>query len=514
MRFNNLISRFASAGSLSAILAASSMRICMRSFAILTWNSGLPLLTPDPPRARRRVFYFHTEFGKFFSDFIGSLVITGLPHYFPFPDHVGFFFAYRALAFKEAKYFVRIFQEPGYYAAAFFRRRALVCGSYHVKQRSKRIRRIGVIFKRRPEFFLVCRNLPVLSAAPLYLLHSPVKVIYCTKGVFSVPKRIKREIHIASVVRGGTQVAERRGAEALFFKLRKRVIVAERLGNLFSFKQYESYVHPYLRELLSRCSLALGYLVRVVHGNMVNAACVDVQRFAKVFHRHRGAFYVPAREPFAPWRIPFHLARLFREFPKREVRGIFLPAHFHALAGLQPFLVKPRQLAVILELRGIEINAVFRGISVPFLFQRSDKLYHFFYIVCGLAHDRRLFYLQFLHVGKETFRIIFRNLPCRLLFALRAQFHLVLARIRVRDKMAHVRYVHDVLDLELALDYALYHVLHNVSSEVANVCIVIDRGTTCIDFHFIARRLENFLFSGKSVKELHKISWETKHLYR
>ena len=81
-------------------------------------------------------------------------------------------------------------------------------------------------------------------------------------------------------------------------------------------------MHPRVDDGLAGESLALRYLAFVMREDVVNAAGVNVERFAKILDGHGGTFYVPAREAFAPRAIPLDHAPGFGGFPQREVARI------------------------------------------------------------------------------------------------------------------------------------------------------------------------------------------------
>ena len=69
--------------------------------------------------------------------------------------------------------------------------------------------------------------------------------------------------------------------------------------------------------------------------SQIDAAAVNVQRFAQILHGHGGAFDVPAGTPRPDRRLPEMLAGLGR-FPQGEIARVVLviAVHVHARAGL------------------------------------------------------------------------------------------------------------------------------------------------------------------------------------
>ena len=74
--------------------------------------------------------------------------------------------------------------------------------------------------------------------------------------------------------------------------------------------------------------LGLGYLVRMVDGDVVDAARVDVELLAQVLHAHGRALDVPARIASAPGTVPDQglVLELGLREPEGEVGGIALVA--------------------------------------------------------------------------------------------------------------------------------------------------------------------------------------------
>ncbi len=76
-------------------------------------------------------------------------------------------------------------------------------------------------------------------------------------------------------------------------------------------------VQPKPGKWLAGCCLALGNFVGMMHGYVLDAACVNVGSIAKILHSHRRTFDMPARKALSPRTIPFHitLAIFGAEFP-------------------------------------------------------------------------------------------------------------------------------------------------------------------------------------------------------
>src|SRR5437773_11088249 len=85
-------------------------------------------------------------------------------------------------------------------------------------------------------------------------------------------------------------------------------------------------VHPIARERLSGGSFALGNFVFVMRKRKVDAAGVNIERFAEIFHGHGGAFDMPAGAAGADGGFPEMLAGLRRFLKGEFARAFFVVA--------------------------------------------------------------------------------------------------------------------------------------------------------------------------------------------
>src|SRR5687768_5492486 len=106
----------------------------------------------------------------------------------------------------------------------------------------------------------------------------------------------------------------------------------------------------------------------------IDAAGMNVDgRLAEQAQRHRRTLDVPAGAAWAAADIPRRLAGLGR-FPQHEVARAFLVVlvGVDARAGLDTFVIEPRQLAVTRERRDLEVDRSVRGVGMPALADRVD----------------------------------------------------------------------------------------------------------------------------------------------
>src|SRR5213593_2636033 len=115
-------------------------------------------------------------------------------------------------------------------------------------------------------------------------------------------------------------------------------------------------MHPELDEGLSRDRLALGDFIFVVRENVVDGAAMNVERFAKLLHRHRRTLDVPARASQAEWRL--------------AVRLVFVGVD--SRADFQFAFVQPRQPSVVREARYAVIDRITLLIRIAALDQSRD----------------------------------------------------------------------------------------------------------------------------------------------
>jgi hypothetical protein len=105
--------------------------------------------------------------------------------------------------------------------------------------------------------------------------------------------------------------------------------------------------------------------------------------------------------------------------------------------------------------------------------------------------------VEILDILLENLCVIVGDLPHRLALAVRAFFHLVFARISVRCKVTDVGYVDNMLyPVSQRKQQALEHVFKYVGAKVADVRVVVHRGTAAIHGHGVVRGHE-LLFAAR-----------------
>ena len=215
---------------------------------------------------------------------------------------------------------------------------------------------------------------------------------------------------------------------------------------------------------------------------MVNAACMDIEREAEQLFAHDGAFKMPAGCALAPWTVPFHLPRLARRglAPDREVGGIAFA--FHRIDPAFTLLGNgTRKTPVIRHGGDIEIEAAFEFVAV-LLGNALGERQHLLDIVRGDGPVRGLADVQRLHVVPIGLGIVPRDIPDGLRTLCCGFLQLVLTRIGIVRQVAHIGDVDDMGELvALPGQRAAQHVRKHVGAHVADMRIVIDRGSAGID---------------------------------
>ena len=186
---------------------------------------------------------------------------------------------------------------------------------------------------------------------------------------------------------------------------------------------------------------------------------------------------MPAREADAPRAVPLHLPlRLWRtEFPQGKVSGVALFAHGDAAARLQALDVEPGDVAVIVQLGRIEVDAVAGAVGVAVGLNALDHADLLGDVVGGLAPDMRLVNVQLGQILLECFGVNLGDFPGAFARAAGAHFHLVLARVGIIGQMPHVGDVHDVQHLvAVKFQYAAQNIFKDVATQVADMGVVVD----------------------------------------
>ena len=329
--------------------------------------------------------------------------------------------------------------------------------------------------------------------------------------VFCAFHRVPAEKHLASVLSAEQKIAvvervvafigERLKAQKIPRGLRHFISVAGRVV----FDDEEFVVQPIVYPFFAGRAFRLRDFVRVMNGYMVDAAGVNVEMIAEVFHAHRRALNVPAGIAFPPGAFPRQC--LIFEFrfckPQHEIVGIaFIFIDADSRSGFLIVEAEVCKLSVI-GIRGhvvIEVSAGHIGMTVRF-----DTLYQFDHIgnVIGrFAHDVGTTDIERIQIFKKRIRIKLRDFEYRLMALFRRLDDFIFARIVVARKVPDIGDVHDVLFIVAEVGKrAIEYVEKHICAQVSDVRVIIHRRTAAVKadearrnrheiLHFPSHRIE------------------------
>ena len=250
-------------------------------------------------------------------------------------------------------------------------------------------------------------------------------------------------------------------------------------------------MEPVIAPLVAQIAFGLGNLIGMVGEGVVDAAAVKIQIVAQMLHGNAGALNVPAGIAHTPGRIPLEglILKLGLCKPQHKVILILLVfVLFNALtnANSQIFLVMVIEDIVFVQRGGVKVHISTSQICLALLQQR---LHHVDILVDAVGS--RLDYIgpldvQLVAVREEGVGIELRDLHDGLVLAAGAFEHLILAGIRVGCQMAHIGDVHNPLDIVAGVAQGFFqHIFHNIGTQVADVGVVIHRGSAGVHLHLL-----------------------------
>ena len=243
---------------------------------------------------------------------------------------------------------------------------------------------VHVVVHRLDELLLIllegCQCLGFLCGRGLALClgNTEFQVVACL--VQTLERRLVHLERLLGVVeRGAIVCGQHEHTDGLVAVLLSRVAYHEEIAlglrHLLVVDGQEAIVQPVMCKGAAICALGLCNLVLVVREGQVKTARVNVDRGSEVLVDHRRALDVPARTAFAPGCLPRRLTRLC-SLPDCEVHRIFLDlADRDTRTGLQIFERLVRQLAVLGEGLGAEVNVTVLGnVCVTLVDQSLDDV--------------------------------------------------------------------------------------------------------------------------------------------
>ena len=156
-----------------------------------------------------------------------------------------------------------------------------------------------------------------------FLLQTVLKIPQSFQGLLRLMERVEGEVQLLPMRHRRQQVANRARLGAVLQQVAQGEEIPRRLGHLLSFHQKMLDVHPGADERLAGETLALGDFILMVRENQIRASGMDVETLPQVFHRHDGAFKMPARTSASKGGVPAGLAGL-RCLPEDEVAHVVL----------------------------------------------------------------------------------------------------------------------------------------------------------------------------------------------
>ena len=160
------------------------------------------------------------------------------------------------------------------------------------------------------------------------------------------------------------------------------------------------------------------------------------------------------------------------------------------------------------ELRGVEIDVSACLVSVAFFEERLDNLDKLINARgCRLYHLRAA-NVERLAILKEFFGVELRDLHNRLLLALCALEHLVLARVGIACQVTNVGDVHNTRNvIAVVAEVAVKDIFHNVGAQITDVRKVINRRAAGVHAHLAGHVRDEFFFCPcKRIVKLHNLS--------
>ena len=300
-----------------------------------------------------------------------------------------------------------------------------------------------------------------------------------------------------------TQVSECQRIETAGGQVLDEEDVARRFGHLGAIGQKVLPMYPIVNVPVAESAFALGDLILVMGEHVVHATGMDVEPFAQILVGHRRTFDVPARKALAPGTVPFYVPARFSRLPKRKVARVplqrvsFCP---HAFQQITTEVI--RQLAVFGVAIHIEVDVPAGFVCRSFFHQRPNHFQHFRDVLrCPGEYVGRQ-NVQVCFIAPEAIGVKLADLLNGLAFFQRGHDHLVAARLN--QLLPHVADVGDVFDVvnlvTVSGQNTTYPVCHQVSTQVADVCVPVHRRSTRVHRDATRRHGLDFLDGfGKGV---------------
>ena len=138
----------------------------------------------------------------------------------------------------------------------------------------------------------------------------------------------------------------------------------------------------------------------------------------------------------------------------------FFAVDFHSRSGNLIFEIKTGKFAVFGKFADIEINAIACFVTIALFHQFFDIFDHILNVVGGFGYYFGLADIEKGNVLHKHVRVKLGDFPRRFFLLAAGFFHFVFAFVAVRQKMPHVRNVHDAFDFISVVTQNSSHFVH------------------------------------------------------
>ena len=367
----------------------------------------------------------------------------------------------------------------------------------HIIERGDGKGGVQVVVERRLEFLLIrlC-GVEIGLAVLAELCDLRDQLVVCLHGVVEI---LKGEYQRLAVVGLQAEEAVGKGIIALFFEQRNGQKAALTFAHLAALVEQVQDMEPVGAPLMAEVGLTLRDLVGVVGEGVVDTAAVDVEVFACVLDRDRGALDVPSGIAQSPRGFPLQrlILKLALGEPEDKVVFVALVAVLVDVvthADLQFVLIHVAENIVVVELTGIEIDIAARKVGIALIDQGLYHLDELGDAVGGGLDDVGLFDVELFGVGEERVGVELRDIHDALVLTLSAREHFILAGVRVGAEVSHVGDIHHAQYVISRVAQVFFeHILHDVGAQVADMGVVVDGGTAGVHLHLALFMRDEFL---------------------
>ena len=225
----------------------------------------------------------------------------------------------------------------------------------------------------------------------------------------------------------------------------------------------------------------LGHLEFVMGIDVVVGTGVNIEKLSEVLPAHGHAFDMPAGEATAPGTLPAHLVQGIGS-PQIDIEWISLLPTLcrHGVAlGLLKLLEAPAAKTTDLLVAGdVEVEIASLGVGRPGLFEQSNCLDHFLYMLTGLGILVRAPDTEGTSIGLKKTHLVLCQFPGIASSPARGNFNNVLLEL---VEVSDISDVHHLQDLVAGtLEMAAKHIGQQVGTELADMDRLVDGRTAMV----------------------------------